>query len=85
MPINIPDMEGWHLLGAFPDNDPNDVGSWLLHHERDALLLAVPPGLTAGVVEAGLKSLGVTLRYVTASHTHEDHLDAEAWNALGPV
>jgi hydroxyacylglutathione hydrolase len=82
MSFNIPAMAGWHLLGAFPDNDPNDVGSWLLHHNGEAMLLEVPPGLTVDVVKAGLESLGAALRYVTASHLHEDHLDAEAWNAL---
>lgn len=29
-----------------------------------------------------LARLGAKLRYVTASHDHEDHLDADAWEAL---
>jgi len=73
---------GWHLLGAFPDQEPNDVGSWLLHHGGEALLLEIPPGLTVDVVKAGVETLGVGLRYVTASHLHEDHLDPSVWNAL---
>jgi len=77
--VNFP---GWHLLGAFPDNGPNDVGSWLIHNDGEALLLEVPPGLTVDVVAAGLKSVGAGLRYVTASHLHEGHLDIDCWNKL---
>lgn len=75
-------LPGWHLLGAFPDNEPDDVGSWLLHNNGEALLLEIPPGLTVGDVAAGLGSLGVGLRYVTASHSHEDHFDPDSWKAL---
>jgi hypothetical protein len=70
------------LLGAFPDNEPDDVGSWLLFHGGEALLLEIPPGLMRAHVRRALKSIGATLRYVTASHNHEDHLDADAWAAL---
>lgn len=80
--MTLPDFPGWHLLGAFPDGAPDDVGSWLLHHGGEALLLEIPPGLTVPVVRAGLAQLGVKLRYVTASHDHEDHLDPGAWEAL---
>ena len=75
-------LPGWHLLGAFPDNEPDDVGSWLLHANGEALLLELPPGLTVEVVATGLASLGAALRYVTASHLHEDHLDPQVWNDL---
>jgi hypothetical protein len=80
--VAIPKAEGWHLLGAFPDQEPDDVGSWLLTSGADALLLELPPGLTVPIVKARLDSAKVTLRYVTASHTHEDHLDADVWNEL---
>ena len=33
-------------------------------------------------VAAGLASLGVGLRYVTASHLHEDHFSSAAWKEL---
>jgi hypothetical protein len=33
-----------HLIGAYPDGDPGDVGSWLLAHAGEALLLEVPRG-----------------------------------------
>lgn len=80
--MNLPPIEGWHLLGAFPDHEPNDVGSWLLHHGGEAMLLEVPPGLVVADVSAGLGRVGAALRVVTASHLHEDHLDPDAWNAL---
>jgi glyoxylase-like metal-dependent hydrolase (beta-lactamase superfamily II) len=75
-------LPGWHLLGAFPDQEPDGVGSWIIHNEGEALLLEVPPGLTIDDVERGLASLRVGLRYVTASHLHEDHLDVDCWNKL---
>ena len=75
-------LSGWRLLGAFPDNEPEDVGSWLLHNDGEALLLEIPPGLTVDAVAAGLDSVGAGLRYVTASHLHEDHLDIDCWNEL---
>jgi amidohydrolase len=40
--VNRPHFEGWHLLGAFPDDAPNDVGSWLLVNYGEALLLEIP-------------------------------------------
>ena len=75
-------LPGCHLLGAFPDNEPEGVGSWLLHNNGEALLWEIPPGLTAEDVAAGLGSIGAGLRYVTASHLHEDHLDIDCWNEL---
>jgi len=75
-------LPGWHLLGSFPKGDPDGVGSWILHHDGEALLLEIPPGLTVQDVETGLSDEGVGLRYVTASHLHEDHFDPEAWKAL---
>ena len=75
-------LPGWHFLGAFPDGKPNDVGSWILHNDGEALLLEVPPGLTVQHVAEGLASLGVGLRYVTASHLHDDHLNIDGWNQL---
>lgn len=79
---NIPPLPGWHLLGAFPDDAPDDVGSWLLHSGSEAMLLELPPGLTPYAVKLGLAAVGAELRYVTASHTHEDHLDPQTWNDL---
>jgi hypothetical protein len=81
-PVKLPHFEGWHLIGAFPDNEPEDVGSWLLVHDGQALLLEVPEGLTLQDVKDALGRLGATLRYVTASHDHYDHLDPEVWDAL---
>jgi hydroxyacylglutathione hydrolase len=78
----LPYFEGWHLIGAFPDNAPDDVGSWLLVNEREALLLEVPPGLSVKAVRAAFKQTGTSLRYATASHDHEDHLDTDAWKSL---
>jgi hypothetical protein len=75
-------LPGWHLLGAFPLHEPDDVGAWLLHADGEALLLEVPPGLTVDVVEKGLASVRAGLRYVTTSHLHEDHFDPEAWKLL---
>lgn len=77
------DMAGWHLLGAFPDPADDGVGSWLLHHAGEALLLEVPPGVTPAHVRAGLDALGgPALRFVTASHGHWDHLDRAGWAVL---
>lgn len=81
--MDLPRFEGWHLIGAFPDREPDDVGSWLLHHNGEAALLEVPPGLTSEHVRAALDRLGLPcLKYATASHDHEDHLDPDAWAAL---
>ena len=80
--MNLPHFEGWHLIGAFPDSEPDDVGSWLLGHGDEALLLEVPPGVTSAHVQHALASTRTTLRFVAASHDHEDHLDAETWDAL---
>ena len=75
-------LPGWRLLGAYPDQDSDAVGSWLLHNNGEALLLEVPPGLTVDDVATGLASLGAGLRYVTASHGHEDHFDPNSWKVL---
>lgn len=80
--MNLPHFSGWYLLGAFPDGEPDDVGSWLLVHGGEALLLEVPPGLSVKDVTHALDRLKATLCCVTASHDHEDHLDPEAWSAL---
>ena len=80
--MKLPDFEGWHLLGAFPNGEPDDVGSWLLVHNGEALLLEIPEGLTVRDVACALREWGAALRYVTASHEHEDHLDVEVWDAL---
>jgi hypothetical protein len=76
------DFPGWHLFGAYPDGDPGDTGSWLLHHDGEALLLEVPEGLTVRDVADALDRTGFSLRYVTASHDHYDHIDPEVWDAL---
>jgi hypothetical protein len=69
---------GWHLVGRFE----SDVGSWLLLHGGEALLLEVPEGLTVGDVRQALAVTGTTLRFATASHEHWDHLDADVWGEL---
>lgn len=81
-PVKLPRFEGWHLIGAFPDNEPDDVGSWLLINNGQALLLEIPPGLSVRDVKSALKHTESSLRYVTASHDHEDHLASDAWEAL---
>ena len=75
-------LPGWLLLGAFPDEEPNDVGSWILHANGEALLLEIPPGLTLRDVAEGLYSTGSRLLFVTASHLHEDHFDEDLWKEL---
>jgi hypothetical protein len=69
---------GWHLVGRFE----SDVGSWLLFHGGEALLLEVPEGLTVGDVRQALAATRTRLRYVTASHDHWDHLDRNVWGDL---
>lgn len=81
-PVKLPHFEGWYLIGAFPDNEPDDVGSWLLVNNGKALLLEIPPGLSVRDVKSALKQTQTSLRYVTASHDHEDNLDPDAWEAL---
>lgn len=80
--MHLPPFDGWLLLGSFPDPDDGGVGSWLLHHGGEALLLEIPPGVTPEIVQAGLDRLGATLRYATASHSHEDHFDEPTWKSL---
>jgi hydroxyacylglutathione hydrolase len=78
-----PGFPGWHLLGTFPQGDPDGVASWLLHHGGQAMLLEVPPGLEGQDVSAGLEALGRPgLVLATASHIHDDHFDREAWTEL---
>ncbi len=76
-------FDGWHLLGAYPDNQPNDVGSWLLHNNGEAMLLEVPPGLFFSDITNVVRKLRCHLKYITASHDHLDHLDPEIWDLLG--
>lgn len=78
----MPHFPGWRLIGSFPDGDPDGVGSWLLHHNGEAALLEVPPGLEVGHVEAALDAVGASLVYGLASHDHEDHLDYDTWRRL---
>lgn len=80
--MTIPHFTGWHLLGSFPDPEDDGVGSWLLAHGGDALLSEIPPGLSVSDVRSALATTGTDLRFVTASHDHEDHLDPETWDAL---
>jgi hydroxyacylglutathione hydrolase len=81
-PVKLPHFEGWHLIGAFPDGKPDDIGSWLLVHNGEALLLEVPEGLSVRDVQEALRRTGTTLRFGTASHDHEDHLDLDVWGEL---
>jgi glyoxylase-like metal-dependent hydrolase (beta-lactamase superfamily II) len=78
----LPHFPGWELVGSYPEGDPDGVGSWVLHHGGEALLLECPPGLRAGDVRGALARAGAAPRYVTASHNHGDHLDGLAWGAL---
>jgi hypothetical protein len=75
-------LPGWHLLGSFPDGEDNDVGSWLLHASGVSMLLEIPPGLSVSHVHDALDATGAKLRYVTASHLHEDHFDRGVWRSL---
>ena len=75
----IPNWPGWQLIGRYPEGDPDGVGSWLLTSGGEAMLLELPPGLTADDVRQALIRFGTTLRYITASHTHGDHLDPDVW------
>jgi hypothetical protein len=83
--MNRPHFEGWHLIGAFPDGKPDDVGSWLLVHGGEAMLLEVPPGFIPAHVGQALVDARADLRFVTASHDHEDNLDVDGWAALQKV
>src|ERR1700693_6320127 len=80
--MNLPHFEGWHLIGAFPDGEPDDVGSWILHHGGEAALLEVPPGLTVQEAQSAFPAVGAALCCVAASHEHEDHFDRDAWREL---
>jgi hypothetical protein len=56
--VKLPHWEGWHLIGAFPDHEPGDVGSWLLTDGGEAMLLEVPDGLTVGEVRQASPTRG---------------------------
>ncbi len=71
---------GWHLLPL--DYQPDDVGSWLLHHEGESLLLELPWGLTKEHVSQAVEEMNSRLRFYTASHTHPDHLWEESFNMV---
>lgn len=79
--LKLPDWPGWHLIGRYD----SDVGSWLLHNNDEAMLLEIPEGLTVADVQAVVAQLGVKIRFVTASHDHEDHIDVTVWDALRVV
>jgi hypothetical protein len=81
-PVNRPHFEGWHLIGAFPNNQPSGVGSWLLIDSGKALLLEIPPGLSVGALKSALEYTETSLLNVTASHDHKENLDPSAWEAL---
>ena len=72
--LNLP--PGWVLLGQYPVDDPDGVGSWILHHDGEAALLEIPPdeSLIARAAEV-VASLDLKVRFIFASHDHEDHLD----------
>lgn len=72
MSFNFP---GWHMIGQFY----SDVGSFLLHHAGEALLLEIPEGLLVKDVQRALKETNTTLSYITASHDHPDHIE---WAAV---
>lgn len=80
--MDIPKWPGWHLIGRYPEGDPDGVGSWLLHHGGEAALLEVPPGLTVKGVRSALEEVGANLKYMAVSHTHWDHWDRRVWNAM---
>jgi glyoxylase-like metal-dependent hydrolase (beta-lactamase superfamily II) len=67
---------GWILLGQYPFGDPDGVGSWLIHHGKEAALLELPPDkqLIHDAVKA-IADLGVTVKFIFVSHDHEDHFD----------
>jgi glyoxylase-like metal-dependent hydrolase (beta-lactamase superfamily II) len=73
---------GWRLLGSFPDGEPDDVGSWLLHHGGEACLLEFPEGLDLTLADEALRETSSLIKYATASHFHEDHFSQEAWMKL---
>lgn len=76
---------GWYLLGQYESG----VGSWLLYHGGEALLLEVPESTRNRrlVMDAALyqRILCLELKYITASHSHEDHLCEETWKKLQHV
>lgn len=70
---------GWELIGQYE----SDVGSWLLVNGGEAWLLEVPEGLTVADVQRALKQANAKLVGISASHSHEDHLDVNVWHELG--
>lgn len=78
LPRCFPEL-GWNLIGQYESN----VGSWLLYHEGEALLLEIPEGLKLCDVRHILKTFdNPRLKYITSSHSHEDHLDTTIWDLL---
>lgn len=74
---------GWHLLGQYPNGMGRDVGSWILCHSGEALLLEIPPMLGTPRIEKELIELGNPyLKYITASHGHRDHLYPRVWDTI---
>lgn len=78
----LSNLPGWELIEQYPIGDPDGVGSWLLHHDREALLLECPPGLEIADVDTKANILGVRLKYIACSHYHEDHMDKQTWLKL---
>jgi glyoxylase-like metal-dependent hydrolase (beta-lactamase superfamily II) len=74
---------GWILVGRYPEGDDDGVGCWILHHGGEAAVLEFPPGesLVADVI-AILQAHQLKVKYLMASHDHEDHWDESVWNEL---
>src|SRR5205814_51296 len=79
---SVDSFPGWHLIGSFPPGERDGVGGWLLHHGGEAMLLEVPPGLRVSSVWSALVRTGASLKFIAASHDHEDHLDVGVWDDL---
>lgn len=77
-PVGTEWFPGWYLIGRYE----SDVGSWLLHHDGEAMLLEIPEGLKQGHVRSAIKRLDVHLCAATSSHNHEDHMDCAVWANL---
>ena len=65
-----PKWPGWYLCYIDPDNG---VGSWLLHHNGEAVLLEVPSSTDFVAVLDATHATESRIRYITASHEHCDH------------
>jgi hydroxyacylglutathione hydrolase len=81
--MNNHDFPAWLLLGQYPQGDDDGVGSWILHHGGEAALLELPPdeSLIQDAAEA-VASLGAKVKYILASHDHEDHFDPKVLRKL---